>query len=236
MLIATFAAGLTMALLLPRYDRWNTRGTEALQASRANCRGAVRERRRNRRGRARSAVNRRRTLTENSRLLRAAAFDRGFGQLTGWPGRLIETPEVARLWLRGNQGDALSEEDAARDAELATDHYMARFASYSRHAAAGNHTLAEDQLGLIAELCTAHPGFRRWFEPLKAPMRGPIAFRESALEFLDSLEAHRHLGVDDWVDRELGVGCAARERTRGPNRPVRILGHHVEQHAAVDEH
>ena len=115
----------------------------------------------------------RRATEENTRLLRAAAFDRGFDQLSQWRGRLIESPDIARLWQRGNRGEPLSEEDAARYAELATDLYMARTASYRRHAAIGNQELATGQLRLIADLCT-HPGFRTWFEAMPETMRGDV--------------------------------------------------------------
>jgi hypothetical protein len=113
-----------------------------------------------------------RAMEENSRLLRSAAFDRGFDQISQWRGRLIESPEVARLWLRGGACEALSEEDAVRYAELATDVYNARVGSYSRHLASGNPEMADAQLSIVASLCARHPGFRRWFDSLPEIMRG----------------------------------------------------------------
>jgi hypothetical protein len=113
-----------------------------------------------------------RAMEENSRLLRSAAFDRGFDQLSQWRGRLIQSPEVARLWLRGGAGEALSEEDAARYAELASDVFNARVGSYSRHLASGNREMADIQLSIVASLCARHPGFRQWFDSLPEMMRG----------------------------------------------------------------
>ena len=62
-----------------------------------------------------------------------------------------------------------------------------------------------------------------------------ILFGEGVLEFLDPFEPDRHFGVDERIDRERAALGALREGFAGPHRPLRVIGHDVEQDVAVDE-
>jgi hypothetical protein len=73
-----------------------------------------------------------RVIQENSALIRAAAFDTGLDQLSRWRGRLIESAEVASLWIRGGAGEPLSADDATRYDALANDLLNTRISSYRR--------------------------------------------------------------------------------------------------------
>jgi hypothetical protein len=62
-----------------------------------------------------------------------------------------------------------------------------------------------------------------------------VLLGKDVLELLDPVEADRHLGVDERVDRERRALRALGESLPGPCGSLRILGHDVEKDVAVDE-
>jgi hypothetical protein len=81
-------------------------------------------------------------MTENTKLVKAAAVDRYSDAVSRWRGRLIESEEVARLWQKALDDENLEGVEALRLQNLLIDWVNTYRSNFNRAKVVGNEGLA----------------------------------------------------------------------------------------------
>jgi len=98
-------------------------------------------------------------MEENTRIQKAASLDSFNNAFSRFRSHIINSDDVARIWIEGKAGRLTSETDRERFIELSMELIVTNFAGYERAVAVANAPQVEKILQISLSMLRMHPGF-----------------------------------------------------------------------------